>query len=221
MATRTSTGERTYGQWCPIAAGLDVLGDRWVLLILRELLMSDCRFTDLRAALPGLAPNLLTERLRALQAEGLVETVELPPPAARTVYRATAAGRGVAPVLSALARFGAAHLEGDPSPTFDAQRALHSLVAPWRRRVEAHLRVRLVLQRADGTADSADLVLDGLRTTVAAPEGAADVTITTDAAALARARRLDSPGLDAVVTGKAADRRLALDLFRLHVTHRT
>ena len=54
-ATRT---ERTYGQWCPVAAGLDVLGDRWTLLICRELLIGDRRFTDLRAALPGLAPNL-------------------------------------------------------------------------------------------------------------------------------------------------------------------
>ena len=62
--------ERTYGQYCPIAAGLDVVGDRWVLLICRELLMGDRRFTDLRTALPGIAPNLLTERLRALQAEG-------------------------------------------------------------------------------------------------------------------------------------------------------
>src|SRR5215213_2570175 len=97
--------DRTYGQYCPIAAGLDVVGDRWVLLICRELLMGDLRFTDLRASLPGIAPNLLSERLRALQAEGLVTTAELPPPAARTVYRLTDAGRSVVPVLRAIARF--------------------------------------------------------------------------------------------------------------------
>ncbi|MCC6437382.1 MAG: helix-turn-helix transcriptional regulator, partial [Acidimicrobiales bacterium] len=79
--------DRSYRQWCPIAAGLDVLGDRWVLLICRELSMGDRRFTDLRAALPGIAPNLLTDRLRSLADEGLVTTAELPPPAARTVYR--------------------------------------------------------------------------------------------------------------------------------------
>ena len=86
-------GHRTYDQYCPVAAALDVVGDRWTLLIMRELLTGDRRFTDLRTALPGIAPNLLSERLRDLQAEGLVEHKELPPPAARTVYAATADGR--------------------------------------------------------------------------------------------------------------------------------
>ena len=98
-------GHRTYDQYCPVAAALDVVGDRWTLLIMRELLAGDRRFTDLRTALPGIAPNLLSERLRDLQAEGLVEHKELPPPAARTVYSATADGRSVAPVLQSLARF--------------------------------------------------------------------------------------------------------------------
>ena len=66
----TTNPDRTYGQYCPIAAGLDLIGDRWTLLLLRELSMGDRRFTDLRAALPGIAPNLLTERLRSLQALG-------------------------------------------------------------------------------------------------------------------------------------------------------
>lgn len=112
---------RSYEQYCPIAAALDVLGDRWTLLILRELTMGERRFTDLKAALPGIAPNLLTERLRDLQAEGLVEQRELPPPAARSVYAVTEAGREVVPVLRALARFGAHRL---PPPTD------HTVVAP-------------------------------------------------------------------------------------------
>src|SRR4029079_7716597 len=91
----TTTSERTYGQYCPIAAGLDLIGDRWTLLMLRELSMGDRRFTDLRAALAGIAPNLLTERLRSLQAIGLVTTIELPPPAARSVYRLTEEGKRV------------------------------------------------------------------------------------------------------------------------------
>lgn len=220
-STRDKGSERTYGQWCPVAAGLDILGDRWVLLICRELLISDQRFTDLRAALPGLAPNLLTERLRSLQAAGLVETAELPPPAARTVYRLTEEGHGVTPILRALARFGVQHLDGDPSATIDARRALHSLILPWRKRIEATMRVRLVLDGfGNGETDSADLVLTGLGSRVATPEGDADVTITTTAAGLARSRQRGSAGLAATVTGRAADRRLALDVFDLHLSPR-
>lgn len=214
MSTRKSKTDRTYGQWCPVAAGLDILGDRWVLLICRELLIGDRRFTDLRGALPGLAPNLLTERLRSLQSAGLVETAELPPPAARTVYRLTEQGHGITPVLRALARFGVQHLDGDPSPTFDARRALHSLVLPWRKRIDANLRVRLVI--AEG--DSADLVLSGTGSSVSASVGAADVTITTTAAALARSRQHGATGLDAQVSGRAGDRRLALDVLALKLS---
>jgi len=67
----TTAADRSYGQYCPIAAGLDLIGDRWTLLILRELSIADRRFTDLRSALTGIAPNLLTERLRSLQSIGL------------------------------------------------------------------------------------------------------------------------------------------------------
>lgn len=206
----TKKSERTYGQWCPIAAGLDVLGDRWVLMICRELMMGPRRFTDLRGALPGLAPNLLTERLRALQAEGLVETAELPPPAARTVYQLTADGREVAPILRSIARFGAGRLQAPAPPAFNARRALHALVLPWRRSVEAHLRVRLVLQRRGADDDVADLVLAGLESSVGAPEGEADVTLTTSADELAAVRRNTGARLVAEVRGSAADRKAML-----------
>src|SRR3954451_13470408 len=89
-----------YQQYCPIARALDVLGDRWTLLILRELTNAgDRRFTDLRRSLPGIAPGLLSDRLKALAEHGLVTTRELPPPAARTVYAITPRGREAAPVL--------------------------------------------------------------------------------------------------------------------------
>jgi DNA-binding HxlR family transcriptional regulator len=80
---------RSYGQFCGVARALDVVGDRWSLLVMRELLLRDCRFTDLRDGLPGIATNLLTQRLRDLEAEGLLERVEAPPPVATTLYRAT------------------------------------------------------------------------------------------------------------------------------------
>ena len=99
--------QRSYNQYCPIAAALDVLGDRWTLLVLRELaLVGPLRFTDLRRNLHSVPPNLLSDRLQTLAANGLVSTEELPPPAARTVYVLTEAGREALPVLRALARFG-------------------------------------------------------------------------------------------------------------------
>ncbi|MEZ0579502.1 winged helix-turn-helix transcriptional regulator [Nocardioides sp. MH1] len=103
-------GTKTYDQYCTIATALDLVGDRWALLVLRELSFGEQRFTDLRSALPGIASNLLTDRLRGLQDDGLVEQVELPAPAARNVYRLTAAGTRIRPVLRAIAQFGVPYL---------------------------------------------------------------------------------------------------------------
>lgn len=104
-------------QYCPIARALDVLGDRWTLLILRELVRGDQRFTDLRTHLPGIAATLLSQRLRTMAAQGLLESRDLPPPAARSVYTVTARGREALPVLRALARFGLPLLEAPSSDT--------------------------------------------------------------------------------------------------------
>lgn len=98
---------RSYDQYCPVAVALDVLGERWTLLILRELLGGPRRYGDIRAALPGIATNLLAERLRELERIGLVEKSELPPPAARTVYSLTDHGwQATVPVIRSLAFFG-------------------------------------------------------------------------------------------------------------------
>ncbi len=100
-------GRRNYGQECPIATGLDVLGERWTLLIVRELVGGARRYSDLRAELPGIATNLLAQRLTEMEAAGIVERTELPPPIARTVYILSDDGwRFVLPVLGALARYG-------------------------------------------------------------------------------------------------------------------
>src|SRR5206468_553732 len=96
---------KRHAQYCPIACTLDLVGDRWSLLILRELLFGDQRFVDLREHLPGISPTLLASRLQALTAHGLVATNELPPPAARTVYTATAKAREAVPILQVMARF--------------------------------------------------------------------------------------------------------------------
>ena len=101
------TARRNYNQNCPIARGLDVLGERWTLLILRELVGGPRRYGDLRAELPGIASNLLADRLRELEQAGLVDRSELPPPVARTVYTLSDVGwQKVLPVLKAIAMFG-------------------------------------------------------------------------------------------------------------------
>jgi DNA-binding HxlR family transcriptional regulator len=200
--------ERTYGQYCPIAAGLDVVGDRWTLLICRELAQGDRRYTDLRNALEGIAPNLLSDRLRSLQDAGLVTTCELPPPAARCVYRLTEDGRGVVPVLRAMARFGVRYLDGEPDEEMSAVRAANALLLPWRRPIDADLRVRLEVGDS-----SVDIVLNGLETSLEPVEGAADVVMTTDSPALVRARHGES--LEAEITGTRAAKKQLLEVFAL------
>lgn len=107
MATR-----RTYNQNCPIALGLDVLGERWTLLILRELVGGPRRYGDLRAELPGIATNLLAERLKELQGAGLVDRADLPAPIGRTVYTLSDVGwQRALPVLRSVALFGLDRLD--------------------------------------------------------------------------------------------------------------
>jgi DNA-binding HxlR family transcriptional regulator len=108
------TGRRSYNQQCPIANGLDVLGERWTLLIVRQLVGGPSRYSDLRAQLPGIATNLLAQRLDELEQAGVVERTELPPPVARTVYSLSDDGwRFVLPILGAIARFGVTTLRFD------------------------------------------------------------------------------------------------------------
>src|ERR671926_437910 len=105
---------RSYGQYCALAKALDVIGDRWSLLIVRELLLRErCRYTDLREGLPGIATNLLADRLRELERAGNVEREDAPPPVATTLFRLTDRGRALRPALRALGRWGAPMLGDD------------------------------------------------------------------------------------------------------------
>src|SRR5207302_9460106 len=98
---------RSYDEYCALAKSLDVVGDRWTLLIVRELaLRGACRYTDLRNGLPGIATNLLTERLRELENAGVIAPQEAPPPIATTLYRLTPRGGQLRPVLASLVRCG-------------------------------------------------------------------------------------------------------------------
>lgn len=99
---------RSYHDACPIARALDAIGERWALLVVRELLLGGQRFSDLRRALPGASSNMLTDRLRELERRGLVRRHALPPPAASSVYELTERGRDLEPILDALGAWGSA-----------------------------------------------------------------------------------------------------------------
>jgi DNA-binding HxlR family transcriptional regulator len=102
---------RSYGQYCSIAKALDVVGDRWTLLIIRELLIRGaCRYTDLRNGLPGIATNLLSDRIRELESAGLIRREDAPPPIATTLFHLTEAGAELLPVLDAIGRWGVRYM---------------------------------------------------------------------------------------------------------------
>jgi DNA-binding HxlR family transcriptional regulator len=98
--------KKSFDMYCAVARALEVVGERWTLLVIRELLTGPKRYADLRAGLPGVATNLLAERLRGLQQADLVRQRTLAPPAASTVYELTDRGRALQPVLQALGTWG-------------------------------------------------------------------------------------------------------------------
>ena len=103
-------GVKAYHQYCPVAHALDQVGDRWELLIVRELMLGQRRYTDLAEALPGIGSNILASRLRDLEKAGIVRKTKLPPPWAVSVYELTERGRELDGVLRALASWGASTL---------------------------------------------------------------------------------------------------------------
>ena len=119
---------RTYCDGCAAAHALDLVGERWALLVVRELLLGPKRFTDLRAGLPGVSPNVLAQRLRELEAAGVVRRRKLPPPAASRVYELTDWGMELEPVIIRLGRWGAR----SPSRPRDAGLGVDSLILSFR-----------------------------------------------------------------------------------------
>lgn len=99
--------KRSYGEACRFAYALDVVGERWALLVVRELLLGPKRFTDLRTGLPHASSNILSERLRDLEHGGVIQRRKLPPPAASTVYELTEWGRELEPIVTKLGTWGA------------------------------------------------------------------------------------------------------------------
>lgn len=113
----SSLGEvKSYDQYCAVARALDVVGDRWVLLIVRELLaFGPSRYSDLKRGLPGIASNLLADRLKAMESEGLIERREAPAPIGAPLYQLTPRGHDLEDVLRALTRWGLPDMSSGPT----------------------------------------------------------------------------------------------------------
>ncbi|MFI5679818.1 winged helix-turn-helix transcriptional regulator [Streptomyces cellulosae] len=137
---------RSYDQYCSAARALDVVGDRWTLLIVRELLAGPRRYTDLHADLPGVSTDVLASRLKDMERDGLTTRRRLPPPGAAYVYELTGRGRELLPVLQALGQWGQAEL-GERRPT-DAVRA-HWFALPLLRSLEGAGLVEVRLEEGD------------------------------------------------------------------------
>src|ERR687894_3181763 len=118
------TRRRTYDDACAAAHALDLVGERWALLVVRELVLGPKRFTDLRAGLPHVSPNVLAQRLRELEVAGVVRRRKLPPPAASRVYELTEWGLELEPAIIQLGRWGAR----SPSRPRDAAIGVDSIV---------------------------------------------------------------------------------------------
>ncbi|GAA4874855.1 winged helix-turn-helix transcriptional regulator [Actinomycetospora straminea] len=213
----------TYGQFCAVASALDVVGDRWTLLLVRELLAGPRRYGELTRDLPGIATNLLAGRLRDLEAAGLVAPVAGAGDGRTRTYRLTAAGEELRPVVEALARFGLARLPDDADGlAFRPQwlvLALEVLLVP--EALDADLVVRFDVRAPDtppvwlrlGPGGVAHVGPDG------SPDGASDVVVAGDPPALVaavrdagRARELVAEGRLAVTGDPGARRRLAAAL---------
>ncbi|WP_329452043.1 helix-turn-helix transcriptional regulator [Streptomyces sp. NBC_01724] len=167
QAPARSARRRSYDQFCATARALDSVGDRWTLLIVRELLAGPRRYTDLHADLPGVSTDVLASRLKDMEQSGLATRRRLPPPAAASVYELTERGHGLLPVLAALAEWGAPAI-GERRPT-DAVRA-HWFALPLLRVldglahegvVEVHLDEGEFHVRVGGPVDGAGVYGDG------------------------------------------------------------
>jgi DNA-binding HxlR family transcriptional regulator/putative sterol carrier protein len=108
--------KRSYQQHCAVARALDVIGERWTLLVVRELLTGPKRFKDLLGGLPGIGTNLLAARLKDLEGHGLLRRATLPPPAGSRVYELTEAGRSLEPIVVGLCRWGCRFFLDAPRP---------------------------------------------------------------------------------------------------------
>jgi DNA-binding HxlR family transcriptional regulator len=173
---------RSYDQFCGVARALDVVGERWALLVVRDLLLGPKRFTDLRRGLPGIGTNVLTARLKELERTGVVQRRMLPPPAASAVYELTDYGRELEGPLLALGRWGAVSLGRRDGQSLRSEWLAVALKAFFRPEAASDVHATVELRFGDGTflarIDRGTLVVEP-----ALPDGA-DLVLTTEVEAL-------------------------------------
>ena len=195
---------RSYADRCGIARALDLVGERWALLVVRELLLGPKRFTDLRAGLPLVGPDMLSQRLRELEAAGIVARTTLEPPARARVYELTPRGMQLEPVILALGRFGSTEEFPQGDAGFGPDAAVLALKTLFDPAAAAGLRASVELRLGEWTyaLRIADGALAARQGTVEQP----DLTITTEpsvlAAVLWHGRPANAGGL--VLRGDAA-----------------
>jgi DNA-binding HxlR family transcriptional regulator len=207
---------RPYNQYCGVARALDQVGERWSLLIVRDLLTGPQRYTDLQHRLAGIPSDMLANRLRHLEAAGVVRRSVLPPPAGSKVYELTDRGRALEATIVELARWGA-DLLGEPTPddAFHTQWLALSLRSRFRPDGAAGLDLTIHFV-VDGETLAAD-VRDGRLTTRDAPpeDESPDVLVVGDPAALAAAARSEATGDRVRVTGRPSAVRHFSAIFGL------
>jgi DNA-binding HxlR family transcriptional regulator len=176
---------RSYEDTCGIARALDAVGERWAILVVRELLLGPKRFTDLRVGLPRIGPDMLAARLQELEHRGLIAQRRLPPPAARTVYELTDRGAELGPVLHALGRWGSGQALGSEPPPLSPDAAVIAMQTLFEPDPGAHSGV--VALRLGEREFELRPQPDWLGAAAAAAPGAAaaDATIETEPATLA------------------------------------
>jgi DNA-binding HxlR family transcriptional regulator len=206
--------DRTYGQYCGLAKALDLVGERWALLVVRELLLGPKRFTDLLDGLPGISTNVLATRLRQLERAGVLARAQLPPPAASSVYELTPYGRGLEAPVAALGRWGAASLgarQGDQ--VFRSHWLALALKAFFHRDAAAGISRLYVVHLREGVFRLA--VADGALDVEPGAAGGADLVLEVDDDALVGvlAGQLDPAALT-VVEGDPSELGRFVEIFR-------
>jgi DNA-binding HxlR family transcriptional regulator len=192
-------GKRIYGDSCGIARALDLVGERWTLLLVRELVLGPKRFTDLRAGLPGVSADVLSQRLRELEAAGVVARRTLPAPAAARVYALTDWGRQLEPVLHALGRWGSQAALPAQAPPLSADAAVVALQTMFDPGSAGNLDAAYELQLGD--QPFAIRVADRRIQARQGPAHDAVATIATDTGTLVSVLWHDRPLDDAIAAG--------------------
>lgn len=209
----TDRSGRRYDDACGTAHGLELIGERWALLVVRELMFGPKRFGDLRASLPGLSANVLTQRLEGLEAAGIVRRRKLPPPASVQVYGLTPWGQEAEPIISELGRWAARSPRHDPTLPLSPA----SMMLSFRTMFDAEKagEARMVLGFRFGEEAFVVTVAEGTLTARRDQPDAAEVVVMATPEQVAAAVYMDQPLPEATVAGDAAVFERFADFFAL------